>query len=316
VWTYAQVVDGALTETSLELVSKAAEVGTAEAILLGKVPEGAVERLADHGASTVFRCDDEIFDEHLLGPTVAVVEALVRERQPEVLLLPPTYDGRDLAAALCARLDCGVITDVADFAVSPRGIEATVPALGGSYLGTSTLDWPGTKLLLARSKAFPAVSTGGHATMEAIEAPAADSRWPKVTERVAVPVTGVRLEGAWCVVAGGRGLRSAEGFGMLHELAGLLGGAVGATRAVVDAGWVPYSTQVGQTGKTVKPDVYIACGISGAIQHLAGMKTSKTIVAINSDPAAPIFEVADLGIVGDVYQVIPQLIDEIRERRG
>ena len=317
IWVFGEVVDGAVTQTTLELVSKAAELGTAEVILLGAAPPDVADTLGHHGASTVLRSDSAVFDEYLVLPTLEAVARLLEERRPEVLLLPSTYGGRDLAAGLCARFECGAITDVADFKIRDGTIEATVPALGGAYQATTTLATAFTKLLVVRAKSFEAVNRGGRAQVELIEAPnGLELRRVRISERVTVPVTGPQIEGAARIVSGGRGLQNQNGFDMLRELADLLGAAVGATRAVVDAAWVPYSMQIGQTGKTVKPDVYIACGISGAIQHLAGMKNSKTIIAVNTDPEAPIFKLADLGIVGDVYQVIPQLIDEIKERRG
>jgi electron transfer flavoprotein alpha subunit len=314
---YGEVSAGVVTQTTLELVSKAAQVGTAEVILLGAAPADAVNLLGEYGATTVFRGDSAIFDDYLLLPALEAVAQLLVERQPDVLLLPSTYAGRDLAAGLCARLDCGAITDVADFALRDGRVEATIPALGGAYQATTTLISSGTRLLVVRPKSFEPTRRGGTAAVESVAAPTSpDLQKVRVTERVTVPVTGPQIEGATRIVSGGRGLQKAEGFDLLRELADLLGGAVGATRAVVDASWVPYSMQIGQTGKTVKPDVYIACGISGAIQHLAGMKSSKTIIAVNTDPEAPIFKLADLGIVGDVYQVIPQLIDVIRERKS
>lgn len=317
IWVYAEVVDGALTPTTLEMVSKAAEVGTAAAVLLGSAPDDAVATLGDHGAAVVYRSADPVYDEFLMLPAVETVAQLIAQHQPSVMLFASSYAGRDLAASLCARLDCGAITDVGDFQLQDGTVEATIPALGGAYLTRSTLTTPGTKLLLVRPKSFEARRTGGTATVEEIPAPTdASVRRVRITERVTVPVAGPRLEDAKVIVSGGRGLKSAESFQMLHELAELLGGAVGATRAVVDAAWVPYAMQIGQTGKTVKPDAYIACGISGAVQHLAGMKTSKYIVAINTDPDAPIFQVADLGIVGDVFQVLPQLIEEVKRRKG
>ncbi len=317
VWVYAEVVEGALTPTTLEMVSKAAEVGTAEAVLLGSAPENAVATLGDYGASKVYRSADPVFDDYLTIPAVETVAQLIEQRQPTVMLFASSYAGRDLAASLCARLDSGAISDVGDFSITNGSVEATIPALGGSYLSRSTLTSPGTKLLLVRPKSFEPRQVGGTATVEEVPAPAGDAvRRVRITERVVVPVEGPQLEGAKAIVAGGRGLKSAESFQMLQELAHLLGGAVGATRAVVDAGWVPYSMQIGQTGKTVKPDVYVACGISGAVQHLAGMKTSKYIVAINNDPEAPIFQVADFGVVGDVFQVLPQLTEEIKRRKS
>ena len=317
VWVYAEVVSGALTPTTLELVTKAADMGTAEAILLGSAPPDAVETLGAYGASKVHRSDDSIFDDYLTLPAIETVAELIGRHGPAVLLCASSYAGRDLTAGLCARLDCGAITDVADFRFQDASIEANIPALGGSYAVTSTLNTAGTKLLVVRPKSFEPRRGSGAATVETVPAPAGDAvRKVRLVERVAVPVEGPQLEGAGRIVSGGRGLKSAEGFQMLRELAELLGGAVGATRAVVDADWVPYSMQIGQTGKTVKPELYIACGISGAIQHLAGMKASKTIIAVNTDPQAPIFQVADLGVVGDVFQVIPQLIGEIKKRRG
>ena len=195
--------------------------------------------------------------------------------------------------------------------------EATVPALGASYQNTSTLVRQGTKLLVVRPKSFEPKVNEQPLSVEEVSA-ASDEALRKVhmKERVAVKREGPQLEGAKTIVSGGRGLKGEENFAMLKELADLLGGAVGATRAAVDAGWVPYAMQIGQTGKTVKPDLYIACGISGAVQHLSGMKTSKYIVSINKDAEAPIFQYSDFGVVGDVFKVIPQLIEELKKRKG
>lgn len=317
IWVYAEVLEEVITPTTLEMLTKAAQVGTAEAILLGSAPADAIDTLGHYGASKVYRSADPVFDEFLTLPAVETVASLIQTHQPAAMLFASSYGGRDLAAGLCARLDCGAISDVGDFTLRDGTVEATIPALGGSYLTKSTLVSGGTKLMLVRPKSFEPQESGNVAEVEEIPAPAGDAlRKVRIVERVKVPVEGPQLEGANNIVAGGRGLKSAEHFHMLRELADLIAGAVGATRAVVDAAWVPYSMQVGQTGKTVKPDVYIACGISGAIQHLAGMKTSKHIVAINIDAEAPIFKVADIGVVGDVFQVVPQLIAEIKKRKG
>lgn len=317
IWVLAEVVGGAITPTTLEMLTKAAEQGTAEAVLLGSAPGDAVATLGAHGATKIYRSEDSVFDEFLVLPAVETIASLIQQHRPSAMLFASSYYGRDTAAGLCASLELGAITDVGDFHIEDGKVEATIPALGGAYQSTSTLGHEDTKLLLVRPKSFEAKETGGTAQVEPVTAVGGDAvRKVRVVERVNVPVEGPQLDSANAIVSGGRGLKSAEGFKMIHDLAELLGGAVGATRAVVDASWVPYSMQIGQTGKTVKPNVYIACGISGAIQHLAGMKQSKFIVAVNTDPEAPIFKFADLGVVGDVFQVVPQLIDEIKKRKG
>ncbi|HEX9878761.1 MAG TPA: electron transfer flavoprotein subunit alpha/FixB family protein [Candidatus Binatia bacterium] len=317
IWVYAEVVDGQITPTTLEMLTKASEVGTAEAILLGPAPDDAVETLARHGASKVLRSSDPVYKDYLTLPAVATVAALIQEHKPAVILFASSYAGRDVASTLSAKLDCGAITDVSNFVLKDGSVEATIPALGGSYQNTSTLVNAGTRILLMRPKSIEPKSRDQTAAVEEVEA-ATDTANQKarLRDRVTVKQEGPQLEGANFIVSGGRGLKGPENFEMLRQLADLVGGAVGASRAAVDAGWVPYSTQVGQTGKTVKPEVYIACGISGAIQHLAGMKESKSIIAINKDPEAPIFQIADLGVVGDLFQVVPQLIEEIKKRKG
>ena len=316
VWVYGEVVDDAVTSTTLEMVTKAGQVGTAEVILLGPAPDDAVDLLGEHGASKVYRSANPVFRDYLTLPAAAVVESLIREHKPAAVLFASSYGGRDVAAAISASLDCGAITDVADFTLTDGTVEAKIPALGASYWNTSTLVHDDVKILLVRPKAFEPTSNPKTPVVEEIAA-ADDSELCKVRlkEKVTAKAEGPQLDGANVIVSGGRGLAGAENFDMLRELADLLGGAVGATRAVVDSGWVPYSLQIGQTGKTVKPELYIACGLSGAVQHLAGMKDSKLIVAVNKDADAPIFQICDLGIVGDVFKVIPQLIEEIKARK-
>ncbi len=317
IWVYAEIVENKLTPTTLELLTKAAESGTAEAVLLGPAPEDAAQILANYGASKVYRSADPVFGEYLTLPAVATIAGMIQKHKPAVMLFASSYAGRDVAAALSAKLDCGAITDVGNFALKNGSVEATIPALGGSYENTSTLVHEGTKLLIVRPKSFDPKVSNQPLAVEEIPAPTDESlRQVHVADRVTVKREGPQLDGAKVIVSGGRGVKAAENFEMLQQLAELMGGAVGATRAVVDAGWVPYALQIGQTGKTVKPDVYIACGISGAVQHLSGMKTSKTIISINKDPEAPIFQCSDFGVVGDLFKVVPQLIEEIKKRKG
>jgi len=317
IWVYAETSDDRVTTTSLEMLAKASEVGKAEAILLGPAPDDAVEILAKHGASKVYRAADAIYRDYLTLPAADTVAGLIKKHKPAVLLFASSYTGRDLVANLSARLDCGAITDVGDFQFKDGTVEATIPALGASYQNISTLVRPGTKLLVVRPKSFEPKLNEQPVNVEEVAAAAAEGlRKVQMKDRVVVKREGPSLEGAKIVISGGRGLKGEEQFAILKELADVLGGAVGASRAAVDAGWVPYAMQIGQTGKTVKPDVYFAIGISGAVQHLSGMKTSKYIVTINKDPEAPIFQYSDFGIVGDLFKVVPQLIEEIKKRKG
>jgi electron transfer flavoprotein alpha subunit len=317
IWVYAETTDDRVTTTSLEMLAKASEVGKAEAILLGPAPDNAVETLARHGASTIYRSADAIYRDYLTLPAAETVAGLIEQHKPAVLLFASSYTGRDLVSNLSARLDCGAITDVGDFQLKDGSVEATIPALGASYQNTSTLVHPGTKLLVVRPKSFEPKLNEQPVSVEEVAAAAGENlRKVHMKDRVVVKREGPSLEGAKIVISGGRGLKGEEQFAVLKELADVLGGAVGASRAAVDAGWVPYAMQIGQTGKTVKPDVYFAIGISGAVQHLSGMKTSKYIVTINKDPEAPIFQYSDFGVVGDLFKVVPQLVEEIKKRRG
>ena len=317
IWVYAELSDDRITTTTLEMVTKAAEAGKAEAVLLGPAPEDAVHTLAKYGATKIYRSADPIYREYLTLPAAETIAGLINTFKPAVMLFASSYTGRDLVAHLSARLDCGAISDVGDFKLKDGSVEATIPALGASYQNTSTLVSQGTKLLLVRPKSFEPEISEQSVAIEEVPAASDDGlRKVRMKERVTVKREGPQLEGAKTIVSGGRGLKGEENFAMLSDLAELLGGAVGATRAAVDAGWVPYAMQIGQTGKTVKPNLYIACGISGAVQHLSGMKSSKTIISINKDADAPIFQYSDFGMVGDVFKIIPQLIEELKKRQG
>jgi electron transfer flavoprotein alpha subunit len=316
IWVYAELNDGRVATTTLEMLAKAADVGKAEAVLLGPTPEEAIQTLAKHGASKIYRCADPMYCDYLTLPAAETLAVLTDSIKPAVILFASSYTGRDLVANLSARLDCGAISDVGDFLLKDGTVEATVPALGGSYQNTSTLTGHGTKLLLVRPKAFEPRMNEQALSIEEVPVASRDGlRRIHRKDSVTVKCEGPQLEGAKTIVSGGRGLKGEENFALLKELAELLGGAVAATRAAVDAGWVPYAMQVGQTGKTVKPDLYIACGISGAVQHLSGMKTSKTIISINKDADAPIFQYSDFGVVGDLFKIIPQLVEELKKRR-
>jgi electron transfer flavoprotein alpha subunit len=271
------------------------------------------EELGAHGATRILATGD--LGEQM--PGVAVAAAIAASGQtPDLFLLGTTYEGRDVAARLSVKLDKPVLTNNTDVTVEGDSVTTTAPIFGGTQLVKTTFTGAGPFLVLVRPKSFAAEPSGGApAAVEALAlADTGATGAARIKQRHVEETTGPKLDEATVVVSGGRGLGEAAKYEMIETLAKLLKGAPGASRAIVDAGWVPYSYQVGQTGKVVKPGVYIAAGISGATQHMVGMKGSKNIIAINKDPEAPIFGIADLGIVGDVHKVLPKLLEALQSR--
>jgi electron transfer flavoprotein alpha subunit len=317
IWVLAEQRDGVPATIALELLSAArAFGGTVEAISFGAGAEKAAESLGEHGAARLYDAGD--LGDSLAGPRVAAaVAGLIESRgAPDAIFIGQTYDGRDIAGRLSVRLDRPVLTNIVGLSSDADGLVSEHAIFGGSQVLRARFTSEGPGIYLVRAKSFAAEPAGGGlAEVVRIELPdtgATDA--PRVKGRHEEERSGPKLDEAAIVVSGGRGLGDAESYAMIEELARLLNGAAGASRAIVDAGWVPYSHQVGQTGKTVKPTVYIACGISGATQHMVGMKGAKNIIAINKDESAPIFSIADLGIVGDVHKVLPKLIEAIKAR--
>ena len=317
IWVLAEVADGAPITSSLELISQARSLaGTVEAVAYGDATATVAGTLGEFGVTTVYDVGD--LAGALPGAPVAaaIAAAVAAGNGPEVILFPATYDGRDIAARLSVKLDRPVLTNVVGLTEGEGGLVSQHAIFGGSQILSAQFTGEGTQIFVVRAKSFAAEPTGG-APAAVVSMPPGDTGATSAATIVARHIeerTGPKLDEANVVVSGGRGLGEKEQYVLIEELATLLKGAPGASRAIVDAGWVPYSHQVGQTGKTVKPTVYMACGISGATQHMVGMKNSKNIVAINKDQDAPIFSVADLGIVGDVHKVLPKLIEAIKAR--
>ena len=308
--------DGALQKGSLGVLAKAASLGGEVAgVVLGAGVRETAAQAGRFGASTVYVFDDPALESPLPQPRVDALEALVRQTGAETVLFAASVLSADVAAGLAARLDAGLNWDLTDLQVRDGELVGTRPAFGDTVV--ADVGWVGTpRLALFRSGAFDPAETGGEAVVEEFSAELADfSTRARMVEQAHEETGGAAIEDADVIVAGGRGLGAPEGFGLCEELAQALGGAVAATRAVVDAGWYPYSAQVGQTGKSVAPKLYIALGISGAIQHKVGMQGSGTIVAVNKDPNAPIFDFADLCVVGDLHAIIPKLTELVKERR-
>jgi electron transfer flavoprotein alpha subunit len=342
IWALAELTNGRLANVSLQLASKAAELATAlggqsAALALGTNTQAAAQELGSCGVGTVYASEGAVYDQYLTQPHVETLAALLQQHQPRVVLFGATNYGRDIAARLAARLGLGLVYNVSEVAIEGGNVVMTVPAFGGAQAVKEAFQGEGTCLLGARQNAFATKRVGGAAAIAEVPAPAAPAVGAKLsgpfgTEGAAeaghlgkapdgheiwLPsASRAKLEESQIIVSGGRGLGGPAGFAQIEALADALGAGVGASRAAVDAGWIPYMHQVGQTGKTVKPTVYIACGISGAVQHKAGMGTASLIVAINKDKDAPIFSFCDLGVVGDLNVIVPQLTEAVKQRKA
>ncbi len=312
---YAEQADGKPSSTSLELMTKARELGEVYAIALGAGAKTAAAALGKHGAKVVHVNEDGAFDDYLAEPATDALAALYEKEKPDLVLFGFTPDSREVAGRFAARVGVGLIANASDIEAVGGAFTAKVPYFGGSKVATMKANAK-PAIILVRPKSFEASESGGAAEVRQLDgATGEDSKRAHIVERVVEASEKVKLEDARVVVSGGRGLGGPQNFPMLEDLANALGGAVGASRAVVDAGWVPYSMQVGQTGKSVRPGVYIAVGISGAMQHTVGMKTSKVIIAINKDAEAPIMKMADLGVVGDALKIVPALTAAVKAKK-
>lgn len=313
VLVYVQHKGGQTPKVTFEMATQARALadklgGKAHAIIVGNGATQLAEQLKAYPLDVIHVNDDAEVDKFLLDPVIDYVEAAARAIGPSLVLVPNTLTGKDIAGRLVARLNAGICADATDFKIEGGNVEAIMPKMGGAAITTCALKPGDYGIVTIRPNAF-AVQTGGSgATVQAIEKPAGKSYTVTVEKDVEEGTGELALEEAPVVIAGGRGLGGPEPFDtLLKPLAQALGGAVGASRAAADAGWVPYSLQIGQTGKTVSPNLYIAVGISGAIQHKVGMRSSGTIVAINKDGQSPISEFSDLTVVGDAFAIVPEL---------
>jgi electron transfer flavoprotein alpha subunit len=313
VWVFAEAIEGKPHSITLELLTKARELGDTVEAWFGGDGSTVAEALGSYGASKIYATGD--LGGTLLGVPVATAMAKAIEGGdvPDAILFGTTYDGRDVLGRLSAKLDRPVLTNNVNLVVDGDTLVAEEPIFGGTQIVRTKLLCDAPHLVSVRPKSFAAEPSGGGAA-EVVGVEGAEAGGATVLDRHIEEATGPKLDEAEIVVSGGRGLGEAGKYEMIEQLAKLLKGAPGASRAIVDAGWVPYAYQVGQTGKVVKPTVYIAAGISGATQHMVGMKGSKNIIAINKDPEAPIFSISDLGIVGDVHKVLPKLIEALQSR--
>ncbi len=316
IWVFAQADGDAASSATAELLTKAVSLGGTVTAFVAGAAGGAAASMADHGAAKIYETGD--LAGALPGAAVsAAMQAVIDGGDsPDLIMFPQNYEGRDVMARLSVKLDRTVLTNSTEISVDGDSVTVQTPVFGGTKLVNSTFTGERPFIAAFRPKSFEPAGGAG-AAGEVVAAPVPDlgaTGGATVTAVHVEETSGPKLDEADVVVGGGRGLGEADKFDMIEQLAKQLKGAPGASRAIVDAGWVPYSYQVGQTGKVVKPTVYIAAGISGATQHMVGMKGSKNIIAINKDAEAPIFGVADLGIVGDVHKVLPQLLEALAAR--
>jgi len=308
--------DGTPKKVSFELLTAARALGEPSAVFLGApgTSAAAIESLGKYGAEKVYVAESDDIAGYLVAPKAEVLAQLVSDKGPAALLVASTAEAKEVAARVAVKTGSGFLADAVELAADGT---ATQSVFGGGVIVKSKVS-AGTPIITIRPNSTPPVEQAGAAAVETISVAISDgAKAAKITDHV-VEAKGGRpdLAEASIVVSGGRGVGSAENFSIIEALADSLGAAVGASRAATDAGWYPHQNQVGQTGRTVSPQLYIAAGISGAIQHRAGMQTSKTIVAINKDPEAPIFELADFGLVGDLNTVVPALTEEVIKRKG
>ena len=307
-------VDGAVRKPTLELLTLARRIGEPSAVFLGKGVENAQAVLAEYGAAKVYVVDAAELDDYLVVPKADALTQIAQASSPAAILVTSSSEGKEIAARVAVRLGSGLITDAVDVAADGS---ATQSVFAASYVVTAKVTHGAPIITVKPNAAAPEAAPAAGAVENVTVAFSDLSKAPKVTGVVPREKSGrPELTEAAIVVSGGRGVGGPEGFATIEALADALGAAVGASRAATDAGWYPHAFQVGQTGKTVSPQLYIANGISGAIQHRAGMQTSKTIVAVNKDAEAPIFELADYGVVGDLFNVVPQLTDEVAKGRS
>ena len=323
VWVIADQRKGALRKPALEALSEgrrlADQLGTTmEAVIVGHNVEGLCNEIASYGADKVYLIDHEILENYNPPAYARAIGDLIKEKQPQIVLMGGTMTGRDLMPRIAARVGAGLAPDCIGLEIVDGKLKALRPAIAGKVrveIGYKSDIQMATLRPNVFERLEPDTSKTANIEKVAFEPTDLDTK-QKLVEFVSKETGRPELTEAEIIVSGGRGMKGPENFAMLEELADLLGAAVGASRAAVDAGWRPQSDQVGQTGKTVTPNLYIAVGISGAIQHLAGMSSSKYIVAINKDPDAPIFNVADFGVVGDLFKVVPLLIEEVKKAKA
>jgi electron transfer flavoprotein alpha subunit len=317
VLVYVDHADGAVRKPTLELLTLARRIGEPVAVHLGAGAEVAAPVLAEHGATRVLAADAPEFADYLVVPKVDALEQAAESVNPVAVLLPSSGEGKEIAARLAVRLGSGIITDAVDLEAGAEGPVATQSVFAAAFTTKSHIT-NGTPVITVKPNSAAPEAAPAAGTVEQLAVTFSEgATGTKVVSRAPRQSTGrPELTEAAIVVSGGRGVGAAENFAIIEALADSLGAAVGASRAAVDAGWYPHSNQVGQTGKQVSPQLYIATGISGAIQHRAGMQTSKAIVAVNKDAEAPIFDLVDYGVVGDLFQVVPQLTEEIKARKG
>jgi electron transfer flavoprotein alpha subunit len=323
VWVFAEQRDGRLNRVSQELLGKAQELGatlnqSVSALLLGDKVSDLAGTLIEYGAETVYLAEHKTLRDYRTNAYTKVIEGLVKAHKPNILLMGATHVGRDLAPRVSRRVEVGLTADCTELTIDPEEgiLLQTRPAFGGNVMATIANRYSRPQMATVRPGVMEAVRKAG-AKGEVIKHKVSMSEkeiGTKVLEVVREEKKSVNLSEAKVIVAGGRGVGDAEGFSVLEKLAAVLGGELAGTRVAVEEGWIPADRQIGQTGQSVRPELYIACGISGAIQHRAGMMNSRYIIAVNTDPRAPIFQVADWGITGDLHDVVPEMIEALKNK--